>query len=232
VRAAGGDVVVSFGGWSGKKLGVSCKTVSALEAAYQKVVSAYSLQAIDIDIEHTEVNKASTRQRVIAALADLQAADPTLEISITFGVAPDGPDSTGRSMITQAATLGFQPYAWTIMPFDFGTPISDMGATSVAAAQGLDADLVSAYHESAAQAYQHIGISSMNGVTDETDEAVTVADFQTMVSFAQANHLARLTFWAVNRDRSCTGGSTISDSCSGIAQTPYAFTSLVAGYHG
>src|ERR1019366_7859187 len=29
IRAAGGDVVVSFGGWSGKKLGNSCKSVSA-----------------------------------------------------------------------------------------------------------------------------------------------------------------------------------------------------------
>ena len=135
-------------------------------------------------------------------------------------------------MITQAAALGFQPYAWTIMPFDFDSPISDMGATSVAAAEGLDADLVSAYHESAAQAYQHVGISSMNGVTDETDETVTVADFQTMLAFAQANHLARFTFWSVNRDRPCTDGSIISDSCSGIAQQPYAFTSIIADYHG
>ena len=44
-RAAGGDVVVSFGGWSGKKLGNSCKTAAALASAYQKVIDAYSLQA-------------------------------------------------------------------------------------------------------------------------------------------------------------------------------------------
>ena len=62
IRGAGGDVDVSFGGWSGKKLGSSCKSVSALAGAYQRVIDAYSLKAIDIDIEHTEfTNKKTTR---------------------------------------------------------------------------------------------------------------------------------------------------------------------------
>ncbi len=43
----------------------------------------------------------------------------------------------------------------------------------------------------------------MNGETDETSETVSVADFETMLAFAQQNHLARFTFWAVNRDRPC-----------------------------
>ena len=41
-------------------------------------------------------------------------------------------------MISQAASLGFQPYAWTIMPFDFGTPVADMGSATVTAAEGLE----------------------------------------------------------------------------------------------
>ena len=70
-------------------------------------------------------------------------------------------------MIDQAAALGFQPYAWTIMPFDFDAPVSDMGTVSIQAAEGLEADIASAYGESAAVAYSHLGISSMNGETDE-----------------------------------------------------------------
>ena len=72
----------------------------------------------------------------------------------------------------------------------------------------------------------------MNGETDESDETVSVADFQSILSFAQANHLARLTFWSVNRDRPCGGSDTTSDSCSGISQPPLAFTGMVAEYHG
>lgn len=203
-----------------------------MTAAYQRVVAANGLQAVDVDIEHTEVTNARTRQRVIAALAALQQADPALEISVTFGTDEAGPDGNDVSMIDQAATLGFQPYAWTVMPFDFGAPVTDMGATSIDAAEGLDADVAAAYHLTPARAYQHVGISSMNGKTDETDETVSVSDFQAMLAFAQSNHLARFTFWSVNRDRSCPAGSPTSDSCSGIAQPPYAFTSLVAQYQG
>lgn len=233
VRAAGGDVDVSVGGWSGYKLGIACTSATTLTAAYQKVVDAYHLAAIDIDIENTEVTRAAVRARVIEALAALQKANPALEISITFGTNENGPDADGRSMIDQAAALGFQPYAWTIMPFDFGAPVADMGTVSIAAAGGLEADLAKAYKVPAATAWAHVGISSMNGDTDETDETVSIADFQQILTFAESRHLARLTFWAVNRDRSCTSGLSLADGdCDGITQSEYAFTDLVATYSG
>ena len=169
---------------------------------------------------------------MIVALSIVQRANPGLEISITFGTNETGPNAQDLSLIDDAVTIGFEPSAWTIMPFDFGAPVTDMGAVSIQAAEGLDAVLASRYHESDAAAYEQIGISSMNGDTDESDETVSVANFQTMASFAQSNHLARLTFWSVNRDRRCGGSDTTSDSCSGIGQQPYAFTDIVAQYHG
>ncbi len=232
IRAAGGDIDVSFGGWSGNKLGNSCKTVDALAGAYQQVITDYSLRAIDIDIEHTEISSAKVRKRVIAALAMVQSANPGLEISVTFGTNENGPGAPGVSLIDDAAAIGFRPTAWTIMPFDFGAPVSNMAMVSIEAAQGLDQVLAGAYHESDATAFTQMGISSMNGQTDDTGETVTVANFQEIVTFAQNNHLARLTFWSINRDRPCGGADTSSDSCSGPSQQPYAFTDLVAQYHG
>jgi chitinase len=232
IRAAGGDVVVSFGGWSGKKLGSACKTTEALAGAYQKVIDAYRLHAIDIDIEHGELTNKKTRRRVVAALASVQRANLGLEISITFGTAPGGPERDGQSLIADAAAVGFQPSVWTIMPFDFGAPVSDMGQTSIEAAEGLERELVSRYGLSTPVAYQHVGISSMNGQTDESDETVSVADFQAIADFAAQHHLGRLTFWSVNRDRRCAGAGRASDACSGIDQQPYEFTDIVARYHG
>jgi hypothetical protein len=232
IRAAGGDVVVSFGGWSGNKLGTSCKTPTALAGAYQTVIADYSLRAIDIDMEHKEVSNAGTRKRVIAALALVQQANPGLEISVTFGTDENGPNSHDLSLISDAVAIGFAPTVWTIMPFDFGAQVTDMGAVSIQAAEGLDKVLAARYKESAAAAYGQIGISSMNGRTDESDETVSVADFQSMLAFAQSNHLARFTFWSLNRDRPCGGADTTSDSCSGISQPPDAFTDIVAQYHG
>ncbi len=232
IRAAGGEVVVSFGGWSGKKLGSSCKTAAALAAAYQKVIDAYSLHAIDIDIEHGEFTSRATRKRVVEALAAVQRANPGLAISVTMGTAESGPEKDGRSLIADAAAIGFQPSAWTIMPFDFGPPATDMGHASIRAVEGLQGDLASAYGLATATAYEHAGISSMNGRTDEAAETVTLADFQTILAFAAEHHVGRLTFWSVNRDRPCNAKPSPEEECSGIEQQPLAFSALVASYHG
>jgi hypothetical protein len=232
IRAAGGDVSVSFGGWSGRKLGSACKTATALAGAYEQVIGAYGLHAIDVDIEHTEFTNAKIRLRVITALGLVQVADPGVEITVTFGTTPTGPDRNGLSLLADAASVGFVPYAWTIMPFDFGTPEPDMGATSVAAAQGLHADLMAASGMDSATAYAHMGISSMNGQTDESDETVSPADYQTILTYAESVHLARLTFWAVNRDRACPSGTPAGDTCSGIAQATDLFTTATASFSG
>jgi hypothetical protein len=232
IRAAGAEVDVSFGGWSGKKLGSACKTVAALAGAYQKVIDAYSLQAIDIDIEHGEFTNRRTRKRVVEALAAVRAANPGLEISITMGTAEAGPEAAGLSLIADASAIGFEPTVWTVMPFDFGPPATDMGHASIRALEGLQRDLSSAYGLSAAVAYERAGVSSMNGHTDEAPETVDLTDMQTIMAFASLHHLGRLSFWSVNRDRACGGADQSADSCSGIAQQPFAFTSLLAGYHG
>ena len=69
----------------------------------------------------------------------------------------------------------------------------------------------------------------MNGHTDEASETVSLEDFETIAAFAREHHLARLTFWSVNRDRPCPAPE---GECSGIAQAPFAFSNIVAGYHG
>lgn len=231
VRAAGGEVDVSFGGWSGKKLGSSCKTPGALAAAYEQVLDAYSLQAIDIDIEHTELSSAKTRARVIAALAIVRSADPALEISITIPSSEAGPEAHGLSLIADAAAAGFMPSAWTVMPFDFGRAQTDMGHASIRAVEGLARALAAAYGIGTAAAFEHAGISSMNGHTDEASETVSVEDFETVLAFAASVHLARFSFWSVNRDRPCGGGQP-EEECAGVAQEPYAFSDVIARYHG
>src|SRR6185295_6892686 len=85
IRAAGGDVMVSIGGWSGNKLGEKCTSAAALAGAYQKVINALSLKAIDIDIEATEFSNATVRQRVINALKTIKTNNPGIKTYITFG---------------------------------------------------------------------------------------------------------------------------------------------------
>ncbi|MFC8203895.1 lectin [[Kitasatospora] papulosa] len=226
VRAAGGDVIPSFGGWSGNKLESSCSSAGELAAAYQKVINAYGLKAIDIDIEAAAYDSPVVQQRTVDALKTVKAANPGIKVYVTFGTGQNGPDS---SLIGKAAASGLTVDSWTIMPFNFGGAGQNMGTLTVRAAEGLKTAVKNAYGYSDDQAYRHTGISSMNGVTDN-GETVTVADFRTILGYAQQRHLARLTFWSVNRDRPCTGGG--ADTCSGVSQQPWDFTRVLASYTG
>jgi len=226
IRAAGGEVVVSFGGWSGAKLGARCKSVNELAAAYEAVVTAYSLKAIDIDIEAHEISSAAVRARVAQALALVQRRHPELQISITFAANEAGPEAAQRLLIADAAAAGLHPYAWTVMPFDFGAPRTTMFAATRSAVEGLVADLVADYGLSEAEAWSSSGVSTMNGRTDQASETVTVPEFAAMLAFAAEHHLARMSFWSVNRDRACSEDR----ECSHITQTPLEFTQLLAGF--
>ncbi|MFJ8029132.1 MULTISPECIES: lectin [Streptomyces] len=226
VRANGGDVIPSFGGYSGNKLESSCSSAGELAAAYQKVVDAYGLKAIDIDLEADAYGNPTVQQRTVDALKTVKANNPGLKVYITIGTGQSGPDT---GLIDRAAASGLTVDAWAIMPFDFGGAGQNMGNLTTRAAEGLKNALKNAYHYSDDQAYRDMGISSMNGVTDD-NETVTVNDFRTILAYAQQHHLARLTFWSANRDRPCTGGP--ADSCSGVSQSAWDYTRVFAGYTG
>ena len=231
IRNAGGDVIVSFGGFSGNKLGEHCSSASALAGAYQKVINAYRLKAIDIDIEATEFSNGTVRQRVVDALKIIKTNNPSVVVYVTMGTAPSGPDSTGRDLINKGARAGLAADGWIVMPFDFGGHSGSMGQASVSAMEGLKAAVKSAYGYSDDVAYRHIGLSSMNGKTDESDETVSATDFRTILSYARQHHIVRFSFWSINRDRPCGSGSD-GDSCSGVSQQQYDFTKIVVQYAG
>ncbi|MBO4257297.1 ricin-type beta-trefoil lectin domain protein [Streptomyces griseorubiginosus] len=226
VRGNGGDIIPSFGGYSGNKLESSCSSAGELAAAYQKVINAYGLKAIDIDIEADAYSNTTVQQRTVDALKTVKANNAGLKVYITIGTGQSGPDT---SLINRAASSGLSVDAWAIMPFDFGGAGQNMGYLTKQAAEGLKNALKSAYGYSDDQAYRDMGISSMNGITDN-NETVTVNDFQTILAYAQQHHLARLTFWSANRDRPCTGGS--ADSCSGVGQSNWDYTRVFSQYTG
>jgi len=230
VRAAGGDVEISFGGWSGNKLGPNCSTAAALAGAYQQVINAYNLKFIDIDIENTdEFESEAVQDRILNALKTVKANNPGIKTILTFGTGTTGPTFWGTRLINQAAALGANVDVFTIMPFDFGGG-ADMFGNTVNAANGLKNALKTAFGWSDAQAYAHVGISGMNGLSDQS-ETTTTAIWTNIRNWANTNHIARLAFWSVNRDRGCAGGG-LQEACSGIAQADWAFTQITAGFTG
>ncbi|GGO92830.1 chitinase [Wenjunlia tyrosinilytica] len=231
IRAAGGDVTVSFGGWSGNKLGQKCSSATALAGAYQKAINALKLKSIDIDIEAGEFTSSTVRERVVDALKIIKANNPGVTVYVTFGTTRSGPDSNGKDLVKRGAANGLDIDGWALMPFDFDEGNVDMAAATKSAVDGLKNTVASAYGLSSDAAYRKSGFSSMNGKTDVAGETVSLANFKSMVSYATSHHLARVSFWSVNRDRKCGSGSD-ADSCSGISQNTYDFTKVLATYNG
>ena len=230
IRAAGGDIVPSIGGWSGNKLGPNCSTPEALAGAYQQVINAYGLKAIDVDIENTdEFENEVVQDRILNALKIVKANNPGLRTIVTFGTSTTGPTSWGNRLIERASALGANIDVFTIMPFDFGGG-ADMYGNTVNATEGLKNKLKSTFGWDDATAYAHIGISGMNGLSDQS-ETTTPAIWTQVRDWANSHHIARLAFWAVNRDRPCAGGGVVSN-CSGISQNNWQFTQITAGFTG
>ncbi|MEV4759624.1 cellulose binding domain-containing protein [Micromonospora sp. NPDC049559] len=228
IRAAGGDVIPSIGGWSGNKLGPNCSSASALAGAYQQVINAFNLKAIDVDIENSdEFENPVVQDRILGALKIVKQNNPGIKTILTFGTSTSGPSDTGKRLINQAAALQANVDVFTIMPFDFGGG-ANMYQSTVNAAEGLKNQLKTAFGWSDATAYQHMGISGMNGLSDQ-QELTTPATWTQIRDWAKARSLARFTYWAVNRDRPCPGGGVVAN-CSGIAQNTWEFTSITAQY--
>ena len=231
LRAAGGDVAVSFGGYNGTKLGQVCGSASATAAAEQQVITAYGLHAIDLDLEEPEYENTSAIANELGAAQILQANNPGLYVSVTIPGTSAGTGWFGTQLLDEAKTLGFTPNAFTIMPFDGGFS----GASSqISALQAFNGILTSTFGWSSATAYAHEGISSMNGRTDSA-EYFYQTDFQSVLTWAESVGLGRYSFWSVNRDRECnppSNNGTLSGSCSSVTQNSWDFTKYDAEFAG
>ena len=229
VRSGGGDVIVSAGGYNGTKLGQVCSSASATAAAYQQVITTYGLHAIDFDLEEPEIENATAIANELGAAQILQGQDPGLFISITMPSTTTGANYFGQLLLNQAKSLGFTPNDYTIMPFDGGF---SGGSSQVTALQDFNAQLVSTFGWTSAQAYAREGFSGMNGRTD-IGEYFYQNDFQAVLSFAESSGLSRYTFWSVNRDRPCNpvnNNGVTSSECSSVAQNSWDFTAYTVAF--
>jgi hypothetical protein len=192
------------------------------------VIDAFALKAIDIDIENTdEFENYTVADRIVDALKIVKQKNPSVKTILTFGTTPTGPNQHGIRLIQQAKAKNANIDIFSQMPFDFGGG-ADMYASTVGATEGLKNQLKSTFGWTDAQAYAKIGISGMNGLSDQ-QELTSTATWTRIRDYAKSKNLARFTFWAVNRDRGCAGGGVVSN-CSGIAQPDWEFTRISAGF--
>jgi hypothetical protein len=233
IRAAGGDVAVTFGGYNGTELGTTCGSASALAAAYQEVVTKYNLTHVDFDYENGALDS-NTAIR-FGAIKILEANNPNLKVSLTIPMTTVGFPGTGVDEIQQAKADGARLDVANIMDFDTGlTSGTETGQTESIANDAV-AQLETIYGWSAAQAWSHLGLTLMNGHTDQPSELFLQSDFSNLLGFAQSNHPALFSYWSANRDFQCPAGVVepwAPGTCSEVTQNAYDYTKIVVQYAG
>ena len=239
LRAAGGEVMVSFGGQANEELAFACADQNDLEGAYRSVVERYDLHAIDLDIENADLADGASIQRRGLAIAAVQQqrvdAGEQLDVWITLPVSTGGLTKDGIALVTATIENGVEVTGVNAMTMNFGSaenPTTDMLAATKSALVAAVAQLTEIYRGQGvaldeSQAWAMLGATPMIGQNDVVGEVFTMDDANGLADFAMTKGLGRVSLWSLNRDAQC-GASfadvmVLSNSCSSVDQDPLAF---------
>ncbi|WP_369182639.1 glycosyl hydrolase family 18 protein [Streptomyces sp. Y1] len=241
IRANGGDVIPSFGGYTadntGTELADSCTDVNQIAAAYQNLITTYDISRIDLDIEDNSLTNTAgidRRNKAIKQVQDWAAANGrNVQFSYTLPTTTGGLADNGLAVLRNAVSNKARIDVVNMMTFDYyDNAAHDMAADTQTSAQGLYNQLATLYPaKSPAQLWGSIGIIEMPGIDDfGAAETFTVANATTVYNWAVSKGINTLSFWALQRDNGGCPGKGGDDSCSGIAQNTWDFTHIFAPF--
>ena len=236
MRAAGGDVVPSFGGYSadhgGEEIADSCTDVTKIAADYEKVVTTYGVTRLDFDVEDNSMTNAAgiDRRNAAIALVEKWAAcqHRTVQFVYTLGTNITGLDvPEGVGVLQSAVSHHARIDIVNIMTFDYYDDAPhEMAQDTKTAAAAVIQQLHGVYpYKSTWQLWHMLGITEMIGIDDfGPPEVLTTSDARTVEHWASDKGIAELSYWALQRDNGGCVGTAGSDSCSGVAQSTWQFS--------
>jgi hypothetical protein len=255
IRALGGDVVPSFGGYSaddeGRELADSCTSVAKIAAAYEKVITTYGVTRLDLDVEDNSLSNLPGIDRRNKAIATVEAwaasHHRTVQFVYTVPTDSSGIEADVEHILRNAVDNHARIDVVNIMTFDYyDNATHEMARDTVTAANALVRYLQTLCPTcSQDRLWRAVGVTEMIGYDDygsggETGppEIFTLSDAKAVTAWAAHKHIAELSFWALNRDKTadpdptadCTLGTAGGDTCSGIAQKPWNFTHIMAAF--
>jgi hypothetical protein len=241
LQAEGGDVSISFGGYTtdtnGTDLGATCSSASAMATQVESVVTSLGVTHLDFDIESSELTNSTDYTRTAQALALVRSwassNGRSLSISYTLPVLSSGLTSDGVSVLNAAASSGLTPNIVNLMTMDYGSSGTEMGTAADQAIDATAPQVASAFGVSTSTAYGMLGNTPMIGQNDSSGEIFTPADASTVESYAASKGIAMLSFWSEGRDNGgCPGQTSASSTCSGVSQNAGQFTQIFQAFTG
>jgi hypothetical protein len=234
IRATGGDVIPSFGGFAaddtGTELADSCTSVPAIAAAYENVITTYHVTRLDLDTEDKSLTNPAgidRRNKAIRLVEDWAAArHRTVQFTYTLPTTPAGLAPTGLAVLRNAVANHARVDFVNIMTFDYFDGLThEMAADTETAAAGLIGQLHTLFpHRNTSRLWRMVGVTEMVGIDDfGPAETFTLADAVDVEHWAVTHHISYLSFWAIERDNGNCPGAKGQGLCSGVAQTTWQF---------
>jgi chitinase len=248
VRAQGGAVNVSFGGQANSELAVGCTNPTQLVNAYLAPIQRYHATTVDFDVEGATLANSAADARRAAAVATIQrqmaAKHTPLRVWMTLPVASTGLTAQGSAAVGAMLSAHVTLAGVNAMAMDFGPgegATQDMIGTVESALTATRNQVQSLWRASgtslsAAQAWGHVGATVMLGDNDVAGQRFTTADARELSRFVKTHGIPRVSAWSLNRDSQCGGAfaqtGVVSNTCSGVVQTPLEFTHIFSGLRG
>jgi hypothetical protein len=246
LRAMGGDVIPSFGGYSadhgGTEIADSCTNASQIAADYEQVITTLGVTRLDMDVESNSLNNTAgiaRRNQAIAMTESWAAANGIpLQIQYTLPAEQYGLDPDGESVLQNAVTNSAAVTSVNLMAFDYyisGEGTVNMGQAAINSATNAHTQLASIFTSaSSAQLWNMEAITLMPGIDDKKsgNEVTYLGDAQTVLAFGQANGLNLLTIWAIQRDNGGCPRTAGSNTCSGVTQNSWDFSNTLTAFTG
>ncbi|MET8699500.1 glycosyl hydrolase family 18 protein [Kitasatospora sp. NPDC004723] len=241
IRANGGDVIPSFGGYTadttGTELADSCTDVNQIAAAYQKLITTYDISRIDLDIEADSLDNSAgvdRRNKAIKLTQDWAAANGRqIQFAYTLPTTTSGPAANGIALLKNAVANNARIDVVNLMTFDYyDNATHDMAVDTQTAVTGLYNQLAKLYPtRTPSQLWNSIGIIEMPGIDDfGAAETFTLANATSVYNWALSKGINTLSFWALQRDTGKCPGVGGRDDCSGIQQNNWDFSKIFAPF--
>jgi len=243
LRALGGDVIPTFGGYSadhgGTEIADTCTNVQSIAADYESVITTLGVTRLDMDVESASLNNTAgiTRRNQAIQMTEQWAAAQVppipLQIQYTIPVEQYGLDSNGESVLQNAVTEHATVTSVNIMVFDYyihNEGVVEMGQAAENAANNTHAQLQSIFPNlTSAQIWTMEGMTMLPGIDDlrKKTEVTYEADATTMLNFATAQNMNFLSIWAIQRDNGGCPGAVDNNTCSGITQNTWDFSHIL-----
>jgi hypothetical protein len=227
-RAAGGRLILSFGGASGTYLEGACSD-DGMYNLIKSVIDSTGSHSIDFDVEGGQLGQTGLNTRRNNVVKRLQATYPDLYVSYTLPVDPTGLPGSALTLLRGANSAGARVSVVNIMAMDYGSGSDGgraMGDLAISAANATFSQIKGIFTgKTDAQLWAMIGVTPMIGVNDDNAEVFRQSDAQQLTSFAQQKGLGLLAYWAMQRDR--TGGNDYNNY-SLVNTKPYEFYQIMA----